>query len=271
MLFGSDEQKNQRNDSSSKKDAGDQELVARVAVGHRKACEGGRDKADRDEEEEDLQRERVSLGSGWRRGWSGCLRSCGIGAGSRRWFRAAWSDDRRLVLMDLREGDDPGGRLIGAAALPLMEVERLQRTTDSKEQERWSNEDTEVEVGEANGAEKVCGSHECVQVSACVGLPLEAVAGFGDAEERSPDEAIDGDNHQRHDDGGEQQDLELAVVGGCGDLGAEADGLQGLAFEVEVLGDDGGVPGATGGGDEAGEEEGKDAGEDDGAPALRRW
>ena len=37
----------------------------------------------------------------------------------------------------------------------------------------------------------------------------ELVACLGQTKERTPDQAIDRDHHQRHDDGGEQQNLEI--------------------------------------------------------------
>lgn len=51
-----------------------------------------------------------------------------------------------------------------------------------------------------------------------IALAAEAVFGFGKAEERSPEQAVDGDDHERHDDGGEQEDGEAAAVSGGADL-----------------------------------------------------
>src|ERR1700690_1597133 len=79
---------------------------------------------------------------------------------------------------------------------------------------------------------------------------VEAVAAFGEPEERLPQQAVDGDDHGGHDDGGEQQQALAAGIGGVIDLGAEAEGGIGVLPEAEVLGDDAGIPCAPGSGDQ---------------------
>ena len=99
-------------------------------------------------------------------------------------------------------------------------------------------------------------------------LDVEAVAAFGEAEEGLPEEAVDGDDHGGHDDGGEQKQAGVAAIVGETDLGSEAERGVGVLIHAEVFGDDAGVPCASGGGDESGDEVGEDSGEDDGHPAL---
>src|SRR5208337_2831835 len=61
---------------------------------------------------------------------------------------------------------------------------------------------------------------------------------------------------------------EILGIGGRGDHGADAHRRIDLAFEVEIFGDDAGVPGATGGRDHTGNEKRKDSGQDQFAPTL---
>ena len=69
----------------------------------------------------------------------------------------------------------------------------------------------------------------------------EAVLGFCEAEHGTPDEAVDSDDHECHDDGGEQEDGEGSVIGGGADFCAEAEGRERAVMDAEVFGDDAGV------------------------------
>ena len=53
---------------------------------------------------------------------------------------------------------------------------------------------------------------------------FEFEAGGGEGVQAAPEEAVDGDDHGGHDDGGGEEDAEIAGVGGGADDGAEADG-----------------------------------------------
>lgn len=99
-----------------------------------------------------------------------------------------------------------------------------------------------------------------------LGFKLEA--GGSEDIKATPDETVDGNDHCGHENGCGNQEAEIAGIGGGADRGTEADGGIGLAFEVEVLGNDAGVPGASGSGDESGDQVREDAGEEEFAPSL---
>jgi hypothetical protein len=52
----------------------------------------------------------------------------------------------RLFLMQLRQRDGPGGRLIGAAGGRLVETEGLKRSGESEEEQCRADEDSDVEM-----------------------------------------------------------------------------------------------------------------------------
>ena len=66
---------------------------------------------------------------------------------------------------------------------------------------------------------------------------FELVAGFSEAVEGTPDEAVDGDNHQGHDDGGEQESGEVSAGTGGADLRAETGCDQRLVLELKIFRD----------------------------------
>ena len=51
--------------------------------------------------------------------------------------------------MDLAEGDGPGGRFVAAAAGGFVEAEGLEGSGEGEEEQGGSDEDAEVEMGEA--------------------------------------------------------------------------------------------------------------------------
>src|SRR5580658_4094197 len=90
-------------------------------------------------------------------------------------------------------------------------------------------------------------------------LALQLIPRFGEAIQPAPYEAVHGDNHERDEDGGKEDDGETAAVCGGADLGAEADGLQGTVFQVRIFRVDRGVPCAAGRSDHASDEVGEDS------------
>ena len=78
---------------------------------------------------------------------------------------------------------------------------------------------------------------------------VQGVAGEGQLVAALPDQAVEGDHDGRHEQAAGGQQGQVPVVGRLADGGAQAEGAQGGAVEVVVLGDDAGVPGAAGGGD----------------------
>ena len=59
--------------------------------------------------------------------------------------------------MELGEGDDPGGRLVVAAARCLVEAEGLESPGESEEKKRGRDEDADVEMDLANEFEDLVG------------------------------------------------------------------------------------------------------------------
>src|SRR5215469_7930587 len=80
-------------------------------------------------------------------------------------------------------------------------------------------------------------------------LLLQAVPGFGQVVEASPEEPVGGHHVDRHDSDPDQDPAEVPVAGGLGDVGAQAGGDQMVVAVVDDLGDDRGVPRPAGGGD----------------------
>ena len=90
-------------------------------------------------------------------------------------------------------------------------------------------------------------------------LGVEAEAGFGEPVHATPDQAIDGDDDDGHDERRSTSRREVACVGGARDGRAQSDRVIGLVLEAKVLGNDAGVPRASGSGDQAGNEVGEDS------------
>ena len=97
---------------------------------------------------------------------------------------------------------------------------------------------------------------------------FEAVTRLGQCVEPAPYEAIDGHDCGSHQDGGSEEQIEVAAVGGLTDGGAEASGGVDVALEVEVLGYDARIPCAAGCRHQASHQVGKDAWQDQLFPAL---
>src|ERR1700677_16267 len=100
------------------------------------------------------------------------------------------------------------------------------------------------------------------------GLAFEAEAGFGEAVELSPYEAVDSDHSRSHQHGGGDEHFVVAGIGGLADGCTQAGRGVGAALEVKIFGDNAGVPGSAGCGYQASEQVGKDSGEDEFFPAL---
>src|SRR5579864_3354362 len=86
--------------------------------------------------------------------------------------------------------------------------------------------------------------------------------------EAAPDEAIDGDNHGRHDYGGTEEEVEIAGVGGAADDCAEADGRKRLPPEMKVFCHNTGIPRAAGSRHEPSNQERKDSRQQKVAPTF---
>ena len=125
-------QQEQGEDDAGKEERRDDELVAHEFVGHVDAGEGRGEEADGDEEEEDLHGEMRLLGRlrALRGGGFVGLGASGLGASAARF---ADGDGGGLLLVELAEGDDPGGRLVVAAARGLVEAEGLEGSGEGEE------------------------------------------------------------------------------------------------------------------------------------------
>ena len=69
--------------------------------------------------------------------------------GSLWWRGLSDRDDRRLFLVNLCEQHGPGGRLVAAAAGGFVQAEGLERSGKGEEEQRGSNEDAKIEMGQA--------------------------------------------------------------------------------------------------------------------------
>lgn len=76
-------------------------------------------------------------------------------------------------------------------------------------------------------------------------LGFQAVTGFGQRVKSAPYQTIDGHDGRGHQDGGGEEQVEVAVVGRLTDRRTEAHGGVSVAFEVKILGDDARIPCAT--------------------------
>ena len=74
---------------------------------------------------------------------------------------------------------------------------------------------------------------------------FEAVPRLGQGVEPAPYESIDGHHRSGHQNGGKEEQVEVAVVGGLADCRSEAGRRVDVTFEVEVLGYDARIPCAT--------------------------
>src|SRR5712692_2566848 len=98
----------------------------------------------------------------------------------------------------------------------------------------------------------------------------QRVAGLGQVVEASPDQAVDADHVDAHDDDTGEDAWEVADTRGLGDVGAQPGGDEMVVAEVDDLGHDRRVPRATRGGDAAGDIGGEDARQDQPLPTLAR-
>jgi hypothetical protein len=65
-----------------------------------------------------------------------------------------------LLLVELREGDDPGRWFIAAAACGFVQAEGLERAGEGEEEQRRGDEDAEIEMRKAGVFEEgMCGRH----------------------------------------------------------------------------------------------------------------
>src|SRR5208337_2055568 len=97
---------------------------------------------------------------------------------------------------------------------------------------------------------------------------FEFEARLGETIKTPPEQAVGGDDYGGQGDGAGEKKIEILGIGGRGNHGADAHGRIGPAFEVEILGDDAGVPGAAGGGNHAGNKKRKDPRQNQFSPTL---
>ncbi len=64
-----------------------------------------------------------------------------------------------MLLVNLAEGDDPCRWLVAAAATGLVEAEGLECPGEREEENGWSDEDADKEVGEAGVLQELCEGH----------------------------------------------------------------------------------------------------------------
>jgi hypothetical protein len=69
----------------------------------------------------------------------------------------AQRDDGGLLLVELGEGDNPGGRLVVAAARGLVEAEGLEGTGEGEEEDGGREEDANVEMDLAKDFQELVG------------------------------------------------------------------------------------------------------------------
>src|ERR1700691_3152927 len=99
-------------------------------------------------------------------------------------------------------------------------------------------------------------------------LAFKFEARFGKTIKPPPEQAVGGDDHGSQGDGAGEEEIKILGVGGRGNHGADAYGRIDLALEVEIFGDDAGVPRAPGGRNHPGNEKGENSGQDQFPPAL---
>ena len=74
----------------------------------------------------------------------------GIGPGVGRWG-PSYRHDGALFLVDLPEGDGPGGRFVAAASGGFVEAEGLECSGEGEEDQGRRDEDAEIEMGQPGG------------------------------------------------------------------------------------------------------------------------
>src|SRR5271166_2548722 len=102
-------------------------------------------------------------------------------------------------------------------------------------------------------------------------LSFERIARGGQPVHPPPDQAVDGDHHDGHDNRRSQQQIEIAGVAGTRDGSAQTNGGVRLVLQPEILSDDAGVPRAARSGDKTSDEIGEDSGQNQSAPALKAF
>ena len=142
------------NEEASYQERSDDALVADELVGHVYAGKGRGEEADGDEQEEDLHGEMRLLGRLRGLGEGGLL----VGLGGIE-FGARFPDGDRggLLLVELRERDDPGGRLVVAATRGLVKAESLEGSGEREEEDRWRDEDAGIEMDLASDFQDLVG------------------------------------------------------------------------------------------------------------------
>src|SRR5215469_17055361 len=98
-------------------------------------------------------------------------------------------------------------------------------------------------------------------------LCLETKTSFRQGVKAAPKEAIGRNHGCRHDDGGSEKEIEVAAVAGLADGCSQPDRRVDPTLEMEVFGNDAGVPSATGSGNQSGDQVRKDSREDQLSPA----